>query len=129
MFHFFELGIPGHDGCLLVQCSGKRETVGVRDAVFGLILGGLKYEAVRHGKNGESQALDMREDLDLLLVAEGPLGNIDDLAEINGADELLRPRTLCVLKQACDLLMSRLFLKKLQERVTVEQKRSLRGHL
>jgi hypothetical protein len=71
----------------------------------------------------------MRQDLDLLLVAEGPLGDVDDLAEIDGAEELLRPRTVRVLKQACDLLMSRFFLEELQERVAVEQERALRGHL
>ena len=120
---------PRHDACPLVQCGGKRETVGVRDAVLGLILRGLEDEAVLHRKYGESRAFDMRKDLDLFLVAEGPLGNIDDLAEIDGGDELPRPRTVSVLKEACDLLMSRFFLEELQECVTVEKERSLRGHL
>jgi hypothetical protein len=66
--------------------------------VLGLVLRELEEEALRHGKYGEPQALDMRQDLDLLLVAEDPLLNIDDLAKIYDAEELLRPRTLRVLK-------------------------------
>jgi len=52
MFNLFELRISCYDACPLVQCSSKRETVGVRDAVLGLILRGPENEAVRNGKYG-----------------------------------------------------------------------------
>jgi hypothetical protein len=47
---------------------------------------------------------------------------MDDLAGIDGAEELLCPRTVRVLKQARDLLMSRLFLEEFQERAAVHIK-------
>jgi hypothetical protein len=55
--------------------------------VLCLVFRSLENETVRYGKHGEAQTLDMRQDLDLFLIAEGPFGDIDDLSEIDCTED------------------------------------------
>lgn len=129
MLYFPELGITCHNVRLVVYGCREGEAVGIRDTVFRLEFSGLEGEAVRYRKNGESQALYVSKDLDLLLIAEGPFYDVNDLAKIDCADQLLCFCTMRVVQKASDLLMPRFLLQEPKEGMAIKEKRAFWRHL
>ena len=124
-----EFRIAGHDDGLVLQRRGKGEAVGEGDAVLGLEFRGLEDQVVRHRKDGEAHALDVRKDFYLLLVAEVSFYRIDDFSQVDGAEEGRRFGAAGVAQEACHLFVARVFLGKIEERVGVEGGGGVGGYL
>lgn len=84
MLHLPELRISCYHRCPVLDSRGEREAVRIGDAVLGLVFRGLKDKAVQNRKDRETQALNVSEHLDLLLVPELPLCRVYDLSKIYG---------------------------------------------
>jgi hypothetical protein len=87
---------------------------------LGFVFRCLEDQVVGDGQDGEAQAFDIRQDLQLFLIAERTFRRVNDFAEIHGVEIFGCSGLLQVPEQARNFFGARLLLKKLQESVAVE---------